>query len=29
MVLCVSMLTLWIEFIFRFEPWLIHVYDMG
>ncbi len=28
-VLCVLTLTLWIEFIFRFEPWLIHSYNLG
>ncbi len=29
-VLCVLTLTLWIEFIFRFEPWfLIHSYELG
>ncbi len=28
-ILCVSTLTLWIEFIFRFELWLNHVYELG
>ncbi len=28
-VLCVLTLTLWIEFIFRFEPGLINLYELG